>query len=235
MDALNKQPSQASDLPALKPVLSEEQLAIINSTGDIRINAVAGSGKTTTIIEYAATRPYGSRILYLAFNKSVKLEAARKFEARGLQNVKVETAHSLAYKYTVPRYGYNVKAQSYKTHEIADLLELRGNGEKHTEYVVANHINKFLTYFCNSDKSKVQDLNYLDIVSDSKAKKFVKSFYPHIEDGTRLLLAKMDKGVIEITHDFYLKKFQMSAPALPYDYILFDEAQDASGAMLDVS
>lgn len=229
-----EQHSPVSGLSGLKPALSEEQLAIIHSTGDIRINAVAGSGKTTTIIEYAAARPPGSRILYLAFNKSVKLEAARKFEARGLQNVKVETAHSLAYKYTVPRCGYNVRAQSYKTHEIADLLELRGNGEKHAEYVIANHINKFLTYFCNSDKSKVQDLNYLDIVSDGKAKKFVKSFYSHIENGTRLLLAKMDKGEIEVIHDFYLKKFQLSAPSLPYDYILFDEAQDASGAMLDV-
>src|SRR5690625_7220473 len=44
----------------------------------------------------------------------------------------------------------------------------------------------------------------------------------------------MDRNEIEITHDFYLKKFQLSAPVLPYDYILFDEAQDASGAMLDI-
>jgi superfamily I DNA/RNA helicase len=44
----------------------------------------------------------------------------------------------------------------------------------------------------------------------------------------------MDKGEIEITHDFYLKKFQLSNPKLPYDYILFDEGQDASPAMLDV-
>jgi superfamily I DNA/RNA helicase len=44
----------------------------------------------------------------------------------------------------------------------------------------------------------------------------------------------MDKGEIDVTHDFYLKKFQLSAPSLPYDYILFDEGQDASGAMLDV-
>ena len=234
MDALNKTFSPVSDLQAFKQSLTEEQIDIINSTGNIRINAVAGSGKTTTIIEYAATRPQGSRILYLAFNKSVKLEAARKFEARGLHHVKTETAHSLAYKYVIHRHGYTVKAQGYKTHEIVDLLELRGNGEKHTEYILANHINKFLTYFCNSDKSKVQDLNYLDAVSDNKAKTFVRSFYTYIEDGTRLLLAKMDKGEIEITHDFYLKKFQLSAPQLPYDYILFDEGQDASGAMLDV-
>ncbi len=214
--------------------LTEEQMAIINSTGDIRINAVAGAGKTTTIIEYAATRPSASRILYLAFNRSVRLEAMRKFEARGLGRVKVETAHSLAYKHIVPRHGYSIKAQDYKTYEIVDLLGLSGNGEKHAEHIIAGHINKFLTYFCNSDKTKVQDLNYLDTVSDAKAKAFVKSFYGGIEDGTRALLAKMDKGEIDITHDFYLKKFQLSAPSLPYDYLLFDEGQDASGAMLDV-
>ena len=215
-------------------MLTEEQMAIVQSSGDIRINAVAGSGKTTTLIEYAAARPQGSKILYLAFNKSVKLEAARKFEARGLGNVKVETAHSLAYKYIVAGTGYTVKAQGYKTHEIADLLALRGNGEKHAEYIIANHIIKFITYFCNSDKAKVQDLNYLDTVFDDKAKVFVRTFYEPIEAGTRLLLAKMDRGEIEIIHDFYLKKFQLAAPALPYDHILFDEGQDASGAMLDV-
>ena len=89
-------------------MLTEEQIAIINSTGNIRINAVAGSGKTTTIIEYAASRPPSSKILYLAFNKSVRLEAARKFEARGLNNVKVETAHSLAYKHIVFSNGFKI-------------------------------------------------------------------------------------------------------------------------------
>ena len=44
----------------------------------------------------------------------------------------------------------------------------------------------------------------------------------------------MQKADIAITHDFYLKKFQLSRPVLPYDYILFDEGQDASAAMLDV-
>ena len=47
-------------------------------------------------------------------------------------------------------------------------------------------------------------------------------------------MSKMDKGEIEITHDFYLKKFQLSNPTLNYDYILFDEGQDASMVMLDV-
>lgn len=214
--------------------LTKEQIAIINSRGNIKINAVAGSGKTTTVIEYAKTRPDSSKILYLAFNKSVKMEAAKKFADKGLNNVKVETAHSLAYGHIVYKHGYKVRAQSYKTNEIVELLNLQVNEEKLTEYVIANHINKFIAYFCNSDKRKIQDLNYLDTVTDPKAKSFVLKFHDYIVSKSRHLLNKMNDGEIEITHDFYLKKFQLSNPQLQYDYILFDEGQDASPAMLDV-
>lgn len=214
--------------------LTKEQYEIINSTGDIKINAVAGSGKTTTVIEYAKARPKNSKILYLAFNKSVKLEAIKRFQDEGLSNVKVETAHSLAYRNIVFTHNYKVRSQGYKTHEITELLNLKGNGEKYTEYIIANHINKFIAYFCNSNVLKVKDLNYLDTITESKARTFVKSFYGYIEKQTRLLLGKMNKGEIEITHDFYLKKFQLSNPELNFDYILFDEGQDASPAMLDI-
>jgi F-box protein, helicase, 18 len=214
--------------------LTKEQIKIIQSTGNIKVNAVAGSGKTTTIIAYAQSRPKNSRILYLVFNKSVKTEAIHKFAQKGLSNVKVETAHSLAYKYTVPQYAYQLKKEGYTTNEMVEILQLQGNTEKHTEYIIANHINKYIAYFCNSDKEKVQDLNYLDTITDKKARTFVHTFKAYIIQQTRIFLSKMNKGEIAITHDFYLKKFQLSCPDLPYDFILFDEGQDASLAMLDV-
>ncbi|OYU83957.1 MAG: DNA helicase [Flavobacterium sp. BFFFF2] len=213
---------------------TKEQLDIIQSSGDIKINAVAGSGKTTTIIEYAKSRPENSRILYLAFNKSVKLEAMKKFRQKGLHNVHVETAHSVAFKHIVGKNRYQIKAHGYQSYEIAELLQLQGNGEKHTEYIIAHHINKCVACFCNSDQLRVQDVNYLDTISDPKAKTFVTTFYHEIIKQSRLFLKKMDEGDIEITHDFYLKKFQLSNPSLHYDYILFDEGQDASPAMLAV-
>ena len=52
--------------------LTKEQSAIINAHGNTTINAVAGSGKTTTIIEYAAARPATSKICYLAIQRYVK-------------------------------------------------------------------------------------------------------------------------------------------------------------------
>lgn len=214
--------------------LTHEQHRILQTKGDINIHAVAGSGKTTTIIEYAKTRKAGSRILYLAFNKSVKEEAIKKMAQAGVNHVQVETAHSLAFKYIVYHSAYEVQSQAYTTHQIAQLLGLQGNGEKHTEHIIANHINKCMAFFCNSAATKVQEVNYLDTVTEPTAKEFVTEHYTYIEQQTRLLLAKMNRAEIAITHDFYLKKFQLSNPILPYDYILFDEGQDASAVMLAI-
>ncbi len=214
--------------------LTQEQKAIIASEGNIRINAVAGSGKTTTIIEYARTRPKKSKILYLAFNKSVKLEAAKKFDKLGLTNVRVETAHSLAYKYTVIRFNYKVRVAGYRATELVDILKMRQLGERHAEYILANHILRFAAYYCNSDALKLEELDYLTTVSDAKAKSFARANYPFLLKYTAEFLRMMNSREIEVTHDYYLKKFQLLTPKMKYDYILFDEGQDASPAMLDV-
>ncbi len=214
--------------------LTNEQYEIIHSTGDIKINAVAGSGKTTTVIEYALSRPQTSRILYLAFNKSVRLDAIKKFAEKGLRNVQVETAHSLAFKHIVVPNGYRLSQSGYKTNEIVDWLGLKGDKDKHTQYIIASHIIKLVAFFCNSTRQKVQELNYIETITDPKAQKFVSGFYPYILEQARVLLSRMNKGEVEIIHDFYLKKFQLSNPVLHYDYILFDEGQDASPAMLDI-
>lgn len=212
--------------------LTAEQYAVLNTNQNLVINAVAGSGKTTTLIEYAKTRPPGSKILYLAFNKTVKTEAIQKFATAGVSNVKVETAHSLAFDRIIKHSPYSV-VQGYKCYELCTLLNIKTN-DQHTDFIIASHVNKFISYFCNSKAERVTDLNYAETISDAKAKTFVANFYKAIEQYTRAALAKMDKGEIAVTHDFYLKKFQLGNPVLAFDYILFDEGQDASAAMLDV-
>lgn len=213
--------------------LTSEQQAILDTNSDLRIDAVAGSGKTTTLIEYARTRPPNSRILYLAFNRTVREEARRKFTEAGMPGVDVETAHSLAYRHTRHLRQGDVRS-AYKVHELAELLGVAGTGEGHLGFVLANHADRFAKYFCNSDAAKVQTLNYLDLITEKKVRDLVTGCYAQIEHLTRTFLALMDRGQTPMIHDFYQKKFQLSAPRLAYDYILFDEAQDASPAMLDV-
>lgn len=161
--------------------LTKEQSSIINSDENIKINAVAGSGKTTTLIAYAESRPKNSKILYLAFNKSVKLEATKKFKTKKLYNVDVQTAHSLAFKHIVVRNNLEINSNGYKNHELAEILNIQVTREPLEEMIIANHINKFTAYFCNSSASKVEELNYADTISDKKVVAFVKGNYSYIK------------------------------------------------------
>jgi hypothetical protein len=212
--------------------LTDEQQKVIETDSNIAINAVAGSGKTSTLIAYAKSRPVTSKILYLAFNKTVKTEAVQKFAMADAKNVRVETAHSLAYNFIVKGSRYKV-APGYKAHEWCDMLKIK-TGDRIVDCIVANHVGRFLGYYCNSKARKIQDLDYSATITDPKALGFVKNMYAAIEQFTISAFTGMDNGEIDITHDFYLKKFQLSEPALDQDYILFDEGQDASPAMLDV-
>jgi superfamily I DNA and RNA helicase len=64
----------------LKHAAYNRTKSILQSTQNITINAVAGSGKTTTLIEFAKVLSPQSSILYLAFNKSVKIEAEKNLK-----------------------------------------------------------------------------------------------------------------------------------------------------------
>lgn len=66
---------------------------IESGTGNAVINAVAGSGKTTTLINLLAKVPTTSRVLFLAFNKSIVEEL--KIKTQRFPNVEVKTLHSL--------------------------------------------------------------------------------------------------------------------------------------------
>ncbi|OAV46231.1 UvrD-helicase domain-containing protein [Lewinella sp. 4G2] len=59
------------------------------------IDAVAGAGKTTTIMECVRFTEAPNRVLFCAFNNAIAQEIRRKFKKRGLGMVSVQTNHSL--------------------------------------------------------------------------------------------------------------------------------------------
>lgn len=74
--------------------LTKEQEDIINSEEDnIIVLAKAGTGKTTTLMEYTRKRPLNT-FLYLAYNSSIRKSSSKKF----FGNTTVHTIHSLAYE-----------------------------------------------------------------------------------------------------------------------------------------
>ena len=67
---------------------------IANGYGNAVIEAVAGSGKTTTIIQALNLLPQNASVLFLAFNKSVVTELKTKVP----RHVEVSTYHSVGFR-----------------------------------------------------------------------------------------------------------------------------------------
>ncbi len=212
--------------------LTDEQLHIINSSGNIKVNAVAGSGKTTTILEYIKTHSKSSKILYLAYNKSVKEEAKAKLIKQGITNVDVHTAHSLAYH---SQNIYNTTLKSYSPYELPKLLNIESNKNKVIDkYLIAHYTLKLIDYFYNSNVEKIEDLDLIKIIFENESLNFVNEYYDYIYYLADLFYQLMKDGGIQITHDFYLKQYQLHKPKLNYDFICFDEGQDASPVIWDI-
>ncbi|GGH72034.1 UvrD-helicase domain-containing protein [Phaeocystidibacter marisrubri] len=66
-----------------------------NQSGHGIIDAVAGAGKTTTIMECAKFVKDKRKILFCAFNNSISNDIAQKFHNLGLNEVTVKTIHAL--------------------------------------------------------------------------------------------------------------------------------------------
>ena len=207
--------------------LTEEQKAIIATDENIIVKALAGSGKTHTLIEYVKTRQANKRILYLAYNKSVKEEAEHKFKNINHLHIDIRTAHSLAYEFIVKPKKSNIKVGFINSEDVAVFLKIEN-------YILTTHILKFVNCYCNSSEFDLKNLDYKSTLTTDEALIFVDENYDLIIENATRVLSAMKKGYLPMTHDFYLKLYQLSNPILNFDYILFDEGQDASEVMLDI-
>ena len=73
---------------------SSEQLIIINSKNHTIVDAVAGSGKTTTAI-LIASKNNNKNIFQITYNSMLKIEVREKLEKFKINNMKIHTYHSI--------------------------------------------------------------------------------------------------------------------------------------------
>ena len=100
---------------------TEEQTAIFdcieNTENHLIINAGAGTGKTTTIVE-AANRINGQKAAFLAFNKSIATELAERLPT----GVEAKTFHAFGFA-AIRAAGVKTKVNNFKLNNIIkDLL-----------------------------------------------------------------------------------------------------------------
>ncbi|MBF0398070.1 MAG: ATP-dependent helicase [Desulfobacterales bacterium] len=200
--------------------LTHEQKEIVKydlALNDIlKIIAFAGTGKTTTLLEYAKARP-DVKFLYVCFNKATQLEAEKKFPF----NVKCKTSHSLAWRNFGAQYK-NKLVNNIKANTIMDVLNLESYEEAKFTY---DTLLKFIVSkddFIHNHHIPINARQYYDI-NKSNLPNFVK-----LANDLWKIMCDENNSSIGMIHDGYLKLFQLSNPKLNFDCILLDEAQDTN-------
>ncbi|XP_055793743.1 F-box DNA helicase 1 isoform X1 [Salvelinus fontinalis] len=200
----------------------------------VKIMAFAGTGKTTTLIRYAQQRPH-LHFLYMAFNKSVATQAQRCFPS----NVDCRTVHSMAFGAVGKRYQELKKLSSnVKPFSVAWVLP-KGSGGFVNAKVVTLTLNTYMasvdTHITpNHVPNTYKNTHGKLTVPDRNAKRTFARDAQRIWD-KMVALEETREYAHHMTHDGYLKLWQLQRPTLDkYDVIFIDEAQDCTPAIMDI-
>lgn len=191
---------------------------------NLKLVAAAGSGKTTTLRLMAQANPR-KRIMYLAFNRSVKEEGKRKMPL----NVQVYTLHGLAYREMVrsdPNLlqklrlgGGQVRASHVWEALDGQLRDLV------SAYVVKATLDAFLRSNLSHPTVAMVPLRYRDLARRRRREDEVGAILEAVKE----LWARMQNPAdpFPLSHDGYVKLWAQSGPRIGgVEALLVDEAQD---------
>ena len=99
---------------------------VTNGVGNAVINAKAGSGKTTTLVEAMKLIPSKEKILFVAFNKAIEQELSKRLN--GYSNVDVKTYHGLGFailRHSLGKNSVKLRVNEYKYTTFIFILNVQ--------------------------------------------------------------------------------------------------------------
>ena len=211
---------------------------VTDGTGNAVIDAVAGSGKSTTIVEALKLIPKNLKVLFLAFNKAIVEELSIKIG--NLPNVDVKTLHALG------RSAINNATQGY--------LDVKGDKYR-------NYVNKAVEFGgirpeakLDWDEMGVYKQNILKLVDlcrvnlcktpehlmDIGRKHMIFTADNEVEMALNVVdwgCSEGQRKVIDFTDMIYFPNvFQsmMKREDFQYDFVFIDECQDLNTAQREM-
>ncbi len=211
-------------MPKFKPSVYGQAILdfIMDGTGNAVVSAVAGSGKTTTLMQAIELIPFRARTLMLAFNREIKMELSDRVSRMNKPMVQVSTVHS---------FGYSVIRSKYEP-EIDERKYMRIWFDVSDEYL--QDIDKQFHKTYRKTVMSLVDLGRLNYATDvAELKVLADKFGLEVINGEVtaaaqvIRIGRLDKQTIDLTDMIYLPLFHdMHVPT--YEYVFIDECQDLS-------
>jgi hypothetical protein len=212
------------------PTATPEQLDAMEAFGtgrDLVLQAGAGTGKTTALTMLgASTSRHG---LYVAFNKAIAVEAARRFAS----NVKCRTGHALAMAEVGHRYKARLDAPRVPTGQVGRALGvpsgvrigLRSVFDRALSYSATETVKRF----CHS-ADEVLGAHHVPPLRGAENDVMHAELVDVVLPLARRIWTDLQQteGVARFEHDHYLKIWAQTNPVIHTDFLLLDEAQDTN-------
>lgn len=235
-------PKPASNLELLAEELNETEFEfepskyqkdifdfVENGEGNAVVEAVAGSGKTTTIVHALQFTPHSDDVAFLAFNKKI----AKELKGKSPSHVHVSTLHSLGYSNIRESFGNRIKVDNRKVYWIVkDFLE----AEKDDRFkdVVQSNLHSVLRLV---SLLKATLLNPTDDTLDYLCNRYSIEVNGDAEDIFKMVRIAFEKSNNETWRIDFDDMIYFSAvgkvTCKKYDWVFIDEAQDLNRAQIE--
>lgn len=207
---------------------------IQHGNGNSVINALAGSGKTSTIVNAVKLIPSTCNALFIAFNKEIVKELEKKLA--GVKNVQVKTLHSLGLLMIRRNLGTNIEIDEYKYRTFI---------KKNIKQLSSADFDKMTTKLMQQYTDNVIQLCDLGRYNLAQCEKDLlqvsaRHDIPIIDDECNAVLNVMKWGrenttSIDFTDMVWLPyELTLNPIGLQYDYIFIDEYQDLNAAQREL-
>ena len=203
--------------------------ALQETRDNLIISAVAGSGKTTTLLEIAR-RSDAKRKLFLAFNKKIVSDMIEKAEDLGIYDLEIKTVHAFGYRALAQEYGGKLDVQNWKYSDIAaaEIREKTGKVRLSKDDLALSGLavklleQKRLRMW----KKRSDVLDYaLEIGAEIKDAREAIDLMANCEIMGQA--AFFESGLVSFSDMLYLP-FIHDLPSPKFDLVLLDECQDFS-------
>lgn len=188
---------------------------------NLNIQAVAGSGKTTVLLELLKYVPSRAHAIFLAFNNSIVNELRDRNKR---DNVQITTLHSCGWRAIMNRYG-RVKMNPNKAIAKTEVVLKRHNitdvRRGYYFYIVPKIVDLMRCNLCTADEKSVMELttNYgLDLVDKDDVKIILEAFE----------LMTRDRSQFDFMDMIYVPVTDATVRLTKFDYVFCDESQDFS-------